>query len=351
MAVGSAPASAQKKSGIITLAPGQILFNEGDSADSMYIIQKGQMRLFRPKGKGFVEIAVLRSGEVLGEMAYFDPDSKIRSVSCAAITSVDIIVISFNALDKTMAALNPWFKTLINTLAERLRKTNERVKNLENNSVGFSADYKFFQAADVVKILSVLFLTFRSLGEQKEGKWFLNYNKIKTYALEIFNVNEAKMEEFLQLLVEEKIIEMSVDENDASKVLSTREPDTFRVFQMFFNTQRSLRDEKKLTISPKCEKFIMKVMEECEGKPVVDGKVDVELTKIVAQFKEYNMGITLDDFQGAKNAKFCGEYRMAEDNSISAAINIDYLKRMFPVVRFMNAINRVNEFKAKTATA
>lgn len=343
----AAPAPAQKKSGIVTLAPGQILFNEGDKADSMYIIQKGQMRLFRPKGKGFVEIAVLRSGEVLGEMAYFDPDAKIRSVSCAAITSVDIIVVSFNALEKTMAALNPWFKTLINTLAERLRKTNERVKALENNSVGFSADYKFFQAADVVKILSVLFLTFKSLGEPKEGKWVLNYNKIKTYALEIFNVNEAKMEEFLQLLVEEKIIEVSLDENDASKVLSTREPETFRIFQVFFNTQRSLRDEKKLTISPKCEKFIVKVMEECEGQLVVDGKVDVDLSKIVAQFKEYNLGIVLEDFQGAKNAKFCGEYKMGENNVISTAINIDYLKRMFPVVRLMNAINRVNEFKAK----
>ena len=349
MTEGSA-APVQKKSGIVTLAPGQILFNEGDKADSMYIIQKGQMRLFRPKGKGFVEIAVLRSGEVLGEMAYFDPDAKIRSVSCAAITSVDIIVISFNALEKTMAALNPWFKTLINTLAERLRKTNERVKALENNNVGFSADYKFFQAADVVKILSVLFLTFRSLGEQKDGKWVINYNRIKTYALEIFNVNEAKMEEFLQLLVDEKIIEISVDENDASKVLSTREPDTFRIFQMFFNTQRSLRDDKKLTISPKCERFVMKVMEECEGREVVDGKVDVNMTEIVTKFKEYNLGIVLDDFQGAKNAKFCGEYKMGENNVITAPINIDYLKRMFPVVRFMNAINRVNETKAKNQT-
>jgi CRP/FNR family cyclic AMP-dependent transcriptional regulator len=350
MAVGSGPANVQKKSGIITLAPGQILFNEGEKADSMYIIQKGQMRLFRPKGKGFVEVAVLRSGEVLGEMAYFDPDSKIRSVSCAAITSVDIIQISFGALEKTMAALNPWFKTLINTLAERLRKTNERVKNLENNNVGFSADYKFFQAADVVKILSILFLTFRSLGEKKEGKWFISFNKIKTYALEIFNVNEAKLEEFLQLLVDENIIEVLIDENDATKILSTREPDTFRIFQVFFNTQRGLRDEKKLNISSKCEKFIIKVMEECEGKPVVDGKVDIVLSKIVEDFKKYNLGISLDDFLGAKKAKFCGEYKMGEDNSISSEINIDYLKKMFPVVHFMNALNRVNELKAKNAS-
>lgn len=340
-------ATTAKKSGIKTLAPGEILFNEGDNATSMYIIQRGQLRLFRPKGKGFVEIAVLRSGEVLGEMAYFDPDSKTRSVSAAAITSVDIIEISFNALEKTMAGLNPWFKTLINTLAERLRKTNERVRNLENNSVGFSSDYKFFQSADVVKILSVLFLTFRSLAENKEGRWYLNYNRIKTYALEIFNINEAKMEEFIQLLTDEQIIEVSTDDQDASKVLSAREPDTFRIFQVFFNTQRSLRDDKKLHISSKCEKFMVRVMEECSSLPIVDGKVDIELSKIVSHFKEYNLGISLDDFQGAKNAKFCGEYRMGENNSITATINIDYMRRMYPVVRFMNALNRVNELKAK----
>lgn len=340
-------ANAQKKSGIKVLRPGEILFNENDIATSMYIIQKGQVRLFRPKGKGFVEIAVLRSGEMLGEMAYFDPDSKKRSVSAAAITGAEIIEISFTALEKTMSGLNPWFKTLINTLADRLRKTNERVKALESNSVGFSSDYKFFQSADVVKILSILFLTFRSLAENKDGRWIINFNKIKTYALEIFNVNEAKLEEFIQLLVDERILEVTIDDMDATKILSTREPETFRIFQVFFNTQRALRDDKKLNISSKCEKFIMKVMEECEKLPVEDGKVEIELTKITSYFKEYNVPITLDDFAGAKAAKFCGEYKMGDNNTISTTINYDYLKRMFPVVRFMNALNRVNELKAK----
>lgn len=335
------------KSGLRHLGPGEILFNEGDNAGSLYIIQKGQLRLFRPKGKGFIEIAVLRTGEVLGEMAYFDPDSKTRSLSAAAITPTDIIEVSFAALDKTMAGLNPWFKTLINTITDRLKTTNDRLKAFENNSVGFSDDYKFFQSADVVKMLSIFFLTFRSLGENKEGKWYLNYNRVKMYALEIFNVNEAKLEEFVQLLKEEKIIEVEVDELDASKVLITREPDTFRIFQVFFNTQRSLRDDKKLTISAKCEKFIVKVMEECDKLPIVDGKVDLEISNVVSHFKEYNMGITLDDFSGAKNAKFCGEYKLGEKGSVTTTINIDYVRRMFPVVRFMNALNRVNELKAK----
>ncbi len=343
----AAPASTQKKSGIKVLQPGEVLFNEGDAAVSMYIIQKGQLRLYRPKGKGFIELAVLRTGEMLGEMSYFDPDSKRRSASAAAITHTEVIEISFAALEKTMTSLNPWFKTLINTLAERLRKSNEKVKAFENNSIGFSGEFKFFQSADVVKILSILFLTFRSLAENKEGKWVLHMSKLKTYAIDIFNVNEAKLEEFIQLLITEKIIEVAADEDGSPKNLIIKEPETFRIFQVFFNTQRSMKDDRKLIISNKCEKFLIKVLETVEGQEAIDGKIEVDLSAIVNHFKEYNLGIALDDFQGAKNAKFCGEYKMEDNGRVTTVINLDYLKRMFPVIRFMNALNRVNDAKAQ----
>jgi CRP-like cAMP-binding protein len=62
------------KSGLRRMKPSEVLFNDGEKANSLYIIQKGQLRLYKPKGKGFVEIAVLRAGEVIGEMAYFDDD-------------------------------------------------------------------------------------------------------------------------------------------------------------------------------------------------------------------------------------------------------------------------------------
>ncbi|MDD4974784.1 MAG: cyclic nucleotide-binding domain-containing protein [Bacteriovorax sp.] len=340
-------AGTQKKSGIKTLQPGELLFNEGDTAVSMFIIQKGQLRLFRPKGKGFIELAVLRSGEVLGEMSYFDPDSKKRSASAAAITQTDIIEISFVALEKTMTALNPWFKTLINTLAERLRKSNERVKALENNSIGFSGEFKFFQSADIVKMLSLMFFAFRSLSENKEGKWILHLSKLKMYAVDIFNVNEAKLEEFIQLLIAEKITEVALDDEGAPKNLIIKEPETFRIFQVFFNAQRSMKDEKKLIISHKCEKFLVKALEQVEDLIAENGAVEVDLSKIVNYFKEYNIPISLDDFQGARNAKFCGEYKMEDSGRITAMLNVDYLKKMFPVVRFMNALNRLNDAKAQ----
>jgi hypothetical protein len=37
---------------------------------------------------------------------------------------------------------------------------------------------------------------------------------------------------------------------------------------------------------------------------------------------------------------------MDDDGRITAIVNIDYLKKMFPVVRLMNSINRFNDAKA-----
>ena len=45
------------KSGMRLLQPSEVLFNDGDPANSLFIIQKGQLRLYKPKGRGFIEIA------------------------------------------------------------------------------------------------------------------------------------------------------------------------------------------------------------------------------------------------------------------------------------------------------
>src|SRR5690606_12751424 len=199
---------ANKKSGLRVFKPGEIIFNEGDNAESLFIIQRGQIRLFRPKGRGFVEIGVLRAGEVIGEMAYFDEKSRRRSCSASAMVSTEMIEISFAAFEKTLHGLNPWFKTIINTLADRIRKTNERVKELGSNSIGYGsggkvADYKFFQNVDIIRILSLIFLAFKSHGEEKDGAMTLHMNVLKFYSSDIFNVQDVKFEEFFLLLKDE----------------------------------------------------------------------------------------------------------------------------------------------------
>ena len=61
---------------------GDVIFHEKDKADSLYIVQKGTVRLFLKKGSGYIDLAMVQQGELIGEMGYFDEQSLRRSCSC-----------------------------------------------------------------------------------------------------------------------------------------------------------------------------------------------------------------------------------------------------------------------------
>ncbi len=340
-----------KKSGIRTLQPGEVMFKENDPAQSLFIIQKGQIRLFRPKGRGFVDLAILRSGEVIGEMAYFDEKSRRRSCSAAAIVTTDVIEISFVAFAKTMQGLNPWFKTIINTLANRLRKTNERVKELESNSVGFGAggkvaDYVFFHTTDIMRALSTIYLAFKAHGEKLEsGQYQIHMNKLKFYLFDVYNVPEIKFEEFLNILKDEHYVEMAKDDDGLPKNLRMRNPDQLRSIAIFMNQQKLVEDEKKLKISSKCERFLSRVLEQLKTADKPQAQADI--SAILADFKERNVPITDADFQDAIVAGLAEDLLVGTGNQLTSVINIDKLRKVFPAIRLQNAIKRMNEAKAK----
>ena len=266
----------QVKSGLRSLKTGEILFNDGDNAESLYIIQKGQIRLFKPKGKGFIELAVLRTGEVIGEMAFFDDDGscKKRSCSAAAITGVEIVEISFLAFGKTMLSLNPWFKTIINTLATRLRKANSRIKELEDNataSYGKNAGtYEFMKPIEVMRILGTLFLVFKAHGDVKGQSLAVNRKTLTLYSSDMYQIMEAKMESVLTLLCSLNLMEIVDDDDKFPNLLLLKNIELIKQIFIFYNTERHLHDDKKMRISDKCELIISKMLEMLPSNPVID---------------------------------------------------------------------------------
>ncbi len=341
----------RKKSGLVALQAGQVLFHENDIAKSLYIIQKGQLRLYKPKGRGFVELAVLRAGEVIGEMAYFDSGSNKRSCSASAIVETEIIEISFNALEKAMTGLNPWFKTIVNTLAERLRKTNDKVKALENNSLGFGqggkvADYKFFHMIDIVRMFSLFFLAFKAVGEPKDGKYFVHQSVIKLYAIDIFNVMEVKFEEFVKLLKEENIIRVEMDSENLPRIYVTDKINKLKEMAAFFNKERVSDDKKRLKISNKCERILARIDLQINAKQLAGDKVEVNLSVIFKDFRDKNVPILEEDLADAIEAGLCEDILVGSNNELTTMLNLPLFKRLFPCIVMMNAVNRINESKS-----
>jgi CRP/FNR family transcriptional regulator, cyclic AMP receptor protein len=340
-----------KRSGIRNLKPGEILFKEADLANSLYIIQKGQIRLFRPKGKGQIEIGVLHVGEVIGEMAYFDKDNRKRSCSAEAMVTTDVIEISFPAFGKAMDGLSPWFRTIIQTLAKRLRKSNERVKSLESSSAGYgvgSSDYKFFMGADIVKMISLIYMVAKSHGKLKEGKIFFHMNMLKFYFQEVYGLSEPKFHEFLQILKLEKLLDITKDENQLPKVVEISDIEYFRDLLVFFNTQRIAPDDKRMVISDKCEQFLEKIILTIKAsKKEEEEKIVVDVSPILADYNYRNINIGPDDLRDAIVQKFCEELVVGKGSQLTTNVHYHKLKKLFPAIRLMNIINGINDAKNK----
>lgn len=344
--------AAKPNSGLRTLKPNEILFNDGDKANSLYIIQSGQLRLFKPKGKGFVEIAVLRAGEVIGEMAYFDQDGGgKRSCSASALVSTSIIEISFTAFSKTMSSLNPWFKTIINTLANRLRQTNSRVKALESNSTsvnygtGKHSGYTFFKTNEIIKILGTLFLVYRSHGEQHAHGVAIHRRTLSLYSHEIFGIVESKLEEMIQILRDLNMLVVGNDNDGAPNVFILKNVDQVRNIFIFYNSEKHKPDEKKIIISKKSQIFLEQILGKCTRIPEGEALGLIPVSDLLENWKSRNIHITIETLADARLHGIVAD-AFTDEGSVSIEVNFMRLKKLLPNIQFMNRIEEVNQEKA-----
>lgn len=73
-------------------APGEVIFRQGDPAEHVFIITKGQVEALRAEpGKGDVRVGQLASDDVFGELAIL---SRLpRQVTARAVDAVELLVI------------------------------------------------------------------------------------------------------------------------------------------------------------------------------------------------------------------------------------------------------------------
>jgi CRP-like cAMP-binding protein len=79
---------------------GDIIFEEGDKGDVMYVVQSGKVKISKNSSSGNITMATLQSGDIFGEMALFD--SLPRSASAIAEDDARILSIDKKKLFSTI---------------------------------------------------------------------------------------------------------------------------------------------------------------------------------------------------------------------------------------------------------
>jgi NADH dehydrogenase len=93
--------------------PGEIIFNQGDIGDKVYVIEKGECEVLRETGGEPVRLATLGKGDYFGEMAVLQDVS--RNATVKARTAMDVVLIEkhdFNLLKAGVPAFGQVFQDL-----------------------------------------------------------------------------------------------------------------------------------------------------------------------------------------------------------------------------------------------
>lgn len=105
------------------LAAGEVLFEQGDRGDTMYLVAEGTVNIHLPGDPATrVSLADLTVGKYFGEVALFD--DKPRSASAQAKTEAALLELGRDVLTGYLERRPRAAMAILRTMADRLRQTN-----------------------------------------------------------------------------------------------------------------------------------------------------------------------------------------------------------------------------------
>ncbi len=108
---------------------GDVLFREGETGDSLYVIGEGKIKLGRTSADGRENlVAILGPGEMFGELSLFDPGP--RTMTATAVAETQLMGLGNESLTGLLSGRPEVSKVLLSALAQRLRRTNEHLADL-----------------------------------------------------------------------------------------------------------------------------------------------------------------------------------------------------------------------------
>jgi len=108
------------------VAAGEIIFLEGQQADTAYVILKGEVEVTAQGDADNRVISRLKAGEIFGELALLRADGR-RTASTVSREGCELLVVDRKFFDESMDKADPLLRYVIELLCERLVNLTGRV--------------------------------------------------------------------------------------------------------------------------------------------------------------------------------------------------------------------------------
>jgi len=111
-----------------TYKDGEVIVRQGDTGDSMYVIQDGQAVVVVEKDGREVRLRTLGKDEFVGEMAVFERET--RSATVRAVGDVRVLTVDRRSIMKKIQGDPSLAFRIMETMSRRIRTLSEEVASL-----------------------------------------------------------------------------------------------------------------------------------------------------------------------------------------------------------------------------
>jgi len=108
-------------------AAGEVIAHEGDLADTLHLVRSGRVAVGLTTQYGNqVTFTLLGPGEVFGELALLDPESR-RSATLTALEPTETMTLTRPEFDRLRAERPEFAQALVDLLVERVRRLSDQL--------------------------------------------------------------------------------------------------------------------------------------------------------------------------------------------------------------------------------
>ncbi|MEO0336829.1 MAG: cyclic nucleotide-binding domain-containing protein, partial [Pseudomonadota bacterium] len=229
---------------IKNLKKGELLFQEGDTPDAMYIIKSGRLAITKKKGNTDITLAELKTGDLLGEMAFFDKAPRSAGAK-AAMNNTEVIELPFRALEAQWANLPAWVKSIVKAINGHLRRANNRIRQLEKTQ---KEEKEVFSDHAITALMSILGFVAYRYGEENEHGLQVPAGILRNFTIQVFQQATHKMNTLCEVLADFNYMKIE-DIGEGKKRMVMNDVDFIFRFVEFYNNQLFSEQAKKFNVN------------------------------------------------------------------------------------------------------
>ncbi len=192
------------------LKRGEILFKEGDTPASVYLIQTGKIGLMLERGGKFLEIQALGPSHVVGEQALFSTGK--QAFTAQALQETKILEVPLAIMKEQFEKSPTGVKLLLKSTIEDIRLGRQETKRIK-----METEKSPCPQGIIHKLFTEFHLIARHIGKksaENPDQIVVGWNTLKLYATRFFGESPQRMRQLMDLMTKLKFAELKMYKTD-----------------------------------------------------------------------------------------------------------------------------------------